>query len=47
LDLETYVTGKAVDGLFLMLGEEGKKIRTDPAARATELLKNVFGSTTK
>jgi len=45
LDLDTYVTGKAVDGLFLMLGVEEKKIRTDPAARATELLKNVFGST--
>ena len=35
--------GKAVDGLFSMLGEEEKKIRTDPAARGTELLKKVFG----
>jgi hypothetical protein len=42
-DLEGYVTDKAVDGLFLMLGEEEKKIRTDPAARGTELLRKVFG----
>lgn len=43
LDLDEYVTTKAVDGLFVMLGEEEKKIRTDPAARATELLRKVFG----
>lgn len=43
LDLDEYVTTKAVDGLFLMLGQEEKKIRTDPAARATELLRTVFG----
>lgn len=42
-DLDNYVTSKAVDGLFNMLGEEEKKIRTDPAARGTELLKKVFG----
>lgn len=42
-DLNDYVTSKAVDGLFRMLGEEEKKIRTDPAARGTELLKKVFG----
>lgn len=42
-DLDDYVTTKAVDGLFRMLGEEEKKIRTDPAARGTELLKKVFG----
>jgi hypothetical protein len=42
-DLDHYVTSKAVDGLFSMLGEEEKKIRTDPAARGTELLKKVFG----
>lgn len=42
-DLDRYVTGKAVDGLFTMLGEEEKKIRTDPAARGTELLRKVFG----
>lgn len=43
LDMDHYVTAKAVDGLFSMLGEEEKKIRTDPAARGTELLKKVFG----
>jgi hypothetical protein len=42
-DLDSYVTTKAVDGLFSMLGEEEKKIRTDPASRGTELLKKVFG----
>ncbi len=43
IDLDNYVTGKAVDGLFYMVGQEEKKIRTDPAARVTDLLKNVFG----
>lgn len=43
LDLDKYITSKAVDGLFSMLGEEEKKIRTDPLARSTELLKKVFG----
>jgi hypothetical protein len=43
LDLEHYVATRAVDGLFSMLGEEERKIRTDPAARGTELLKKVFG----
>jgi Protein of unknown function (DUF4197) len=42
-DLEAYVVGKALDGLFLVLGEEERKIRTDPAARVTDLLKQVFG----
>ena len=44
LDLDQYVTDKALDGLFLVLGEEEKKIRQDPAARVTDLLKKVFGS---
>lgn len=42
-DIETYVVGKALDGLFLVLGQEEKKIRTDPAAQVTSLLKKVFG----
>lgn len=42
-DLEQYVTGKALDGLFSLMGDEEKKIRNDPAARTTELLKQVFG----
>jgi hypothetical protein len=44
LDLDEYVTGKALDGLFLMLADEEKKIRQDPAAQVTDLLKKVFGS---
>jgi len=43
-DLDEYVTDKALDGLFLMVAEEEKKIRRDPAARVTDLLKEVFGS---
>jgi RNA binding exosome subunit len=43
VDLDHYVTTKAMDGLFYMVGQEEKKIRTDPAARVTDLLKNVFG----
>jgi len=42
-DLDKYVVGKTLDGLFLMLGEEEKKIRKDPAAQSTALLKEVFG----
>ncbi len=43
LDLDHYVTNKALDGLFYMVGEEEKKIRTNPSARVTDLLKTVFG----
>jgi hypothetical protein len=43
-DLNGYVTQKALDGLFLRVGDEEKSIRTDPAARSTDLLKKVFGS---
>jgi len=42
-DLNKYVVGKTLDGLFLVLGEEEKKIRKDPAAQITSLLKEVFG----
>lgn len=41
-DLDTYVTEKALDGLFTVIAGEEKKIRTDPAARVTELLRKVF-----
>jgi hypothetical protein len=41
-DLDQYVTDQALDGLFIMLAEEERKIRQDPAARVTELLKEVF-----
>lgn len=43
VDLDHYVTNKAIGGLFYMIGQEEKKIRTDPAARVTDLLKTVFG----
>ncbi len=42
-DLDQYVVSKALDGLFLILGEQERKIRKDPAARVTDLLKQVFG----
>ncbi|MFH1349700.1 MAG: DUF4197 domain-containing protein [Pseudomonadota bacterium] len=44
LDLDQYVTDKSLSGLFFMLAEEERKIRQDPAARVTDLLKDVFGS---
>lgn len=43
LDLDSYVTDKTLDGLFTMLAEEERKIRRDPVAQTTNLLKKVFG----
>lgn len=43
-DLDQYVTDKALEGLFVMLAAEEKKIREDPAARVTDLLKKVFAN---
>lgn len=43
LDLDEHVTTKAVDGLFLKLADEEQRIREDPVARTTDLLKKVFG----
>jgi hypothetical protein len=42
-DLDRYVVGKALDGLFRVVGDEERKIRSDPAARVTALMKEVFG----
>jgi hypothetical protein len=42
-DIDSYVVSKALDGLFHVLSEEERKIRTNPAARTTDLLKEVFG----
>jgi hypothetical protein len=42
-DINKYVVGKTLDGLFLMLGQEEKKIRQNPAVQTTALLKEVFG----
>lgn len=44
VNLDQYVVDQALNGLFHILGEEEKKIRTNPAARVTDLLKKVFGS---
>lgn len=46
-DLTRYVTNKALSGLFVKLAGEEKKIRDNPAARVTDLLKRVFGSVQK
>lgn len=43
LDLDNYVTRKALDGLYFMIAQEEKRIRQDPVARSTALLKKVFG----
>ncbi|MCX7036945.1 MAG: DUF4197 domain-containing protein [Proteobacteria bacterium] len=43
LDLEDYVTNKSLDGLYTMVGQEEQKIRANPVARTTDLLKAVFG----
>ncbi len=42
LDLEDYLTERALDGLFTTLAEEETRIREDPVARTTELLRKVF-----
>lgn len=43
-DVNDYVTRKALDGLFLRVADEEKAIRSNPAARTSEILKKVFGS---
>ena len=43
-DLDAYVTDRALKGLFKLIAQEEKKIRKDPAARVTDLLRRVFGS---
>ena len=43
LDIDDYVVNKSLDGLFYMVGEEEKKIRKNPAARVTSILREVFG----
>ena len=44
LDLTDYVTDKALDGVFQLIAEEERKIRENPAARTSDLLKKVFGA---
>ena len=43
-DLKQYATQKAIDGLFVLVAEEEAKIRENPAARVTDILKRVFGA---
>jgi hypothetical protein len=44
VDVDAYVTNKALDGLFKMVADEEKRIRENPVARTTDLLKQVFGA---
>lgn len=46
-DLDSYITTKALDGLFLKIAEQEKLIRANPVARTTDLLRQVFGSPAK
>jgi hypothetical protein len=46
-DLTAYVTDRAMEGLFKLIAEEELKIRKDPVARVTDILKRVFGSLTQ
>lgn len=43
-NIERYVTGKALDGLYLMIAEEERQIRQDPVGTGSAILKKVFGS---
>jgi len=43
-NIQRYVTARALDGLFLMIGEEEKKIRRDPVGTGSAILKKVFGA---
>jgi hypothetical protein len=42
-NVQKYVTGRALDGLYLMIGEEEKKIRSNPVETGSALLRRVFG----
>ena len=46
-NLDEYVTGKALDGLYLMVAEEEKKIRKDPVGTGAAIIKKVFGALQK
>ena len=44
LDIDQYITDKTIDGLFIKIAVEEKRIREDPVARTTDVLRNVFGN---
>jgi len=43
-NIQTYVTGKSLDGLYLIIDEEERKIRQNPVGTGSAILKKVFGS---
>ena len=43
VDIDEYVTQKALDGLFLLIADEERRIRRDPVARTSEILQKIFG----
>jgi hypothetical protein len=43
-NIQSYVTGKTLDGLYFMIGEEEKKIRRDPVGTGSAILQKVFGA---
>ena len=45
VDIDRYVVGESLDGLFVMPAKEERKVRTNPAAGVTDLLKEVFAKT--
>jgi len=47
IDLDNYVTQKAMDGLFLMIAEQEELIRKNPVERSTEILQKVFGAVSR
>ena len=42
-NIQQYVTARALDGLYRIIGEEEKKIRRDPVGTGSAILKKVFG----
>jgi len=44
VELDAYITDKTLEGLFLVLGEQERRIRSDPAARTSDLLRRAFGA---
>jgi len=46
-DLKAYATQKTIDGLYTLIAQEEKKIRKDPVARVSDILKTVFGQSAK